>query len=365
MTCSEVIQEANARIKIIRDNMKTGHDVTVSLPTLESLVESRSDCITWSSLRLSDQEVASFRKYNYAPDRSKDLPPDKCSSLDIDTSNMPNNNHQSDLQWCYAYTAADLLSFHEKKKLSSYDMAAQYVNSNGANALAEKSFKKQKISAPYSNLDHTEVGGNPYLVFEAVFQSKKGVCSESNIAPTDNDWKRFGKSLKIFAQKYPECYAHDFTQDISNLGHNIQRALDNLPVGKKIEAYFDMTCSGRHQLTKKYFPLSVGKPNHHGSSMLNLLDKLLERGEPASIGYSANLLVAGVNYKGRGADHGSTIIGRRFNKKSGQCEYLIKNSWGTDLCQAGGSIECVNGNFWVPRTALGNNIEFVQWLEAK
>ncbi|MBC7714327.1 MAG: hypothetical protein H7177_13365, partial [Rhizobacter sp.] len=74
------------------------------------------------------------------------------------------------------------------------------------------------------------------------------------------------------------------------------------------------------------------------------------------------LLSSGVNFHGK-PDHESTLIGRKFNPESGQCEYLIKNSWGGGDCQQTSSIKCEDGNFWVPRTALKNNIDSATWLK--
>lgn len=89
----------------------------------------------------------------------------------------------------------------------------------------------------------------------------------------------------------------------------------------------------------------------------------IEEGLPISIGYHSALLYDGENKVGS-IDHASTVIGRKFNAESGNCEYLIKNSWGTrEDCQETATIRCENGNYWVSRTSLKKNIGSATWIE--
>ncbi len=61
--------------------------------------------------------------------------------------------------------------------------------------------------------------------------------------------------------------------------------------------------------------------------------------------------------------HASSIIGRRSNR--GQCQYLIKNSWGSSCSGYDPRTECEGGKLWVDARALINNVIFVQGLSTK
>jgi hypothetical protein len=62
--------------------------------------------------------------------------------------------------------------------------------------------------------------------------------------------------------------------------------------------------------------------------------------------------------------HASTVIGRRLNPKTNQCEYLIKNSWGNE-CPKKSKIECIDGNLWVEKDVLKNSLSAVSFISTK
>ena len=51
---------------------------------------------------------------------------DFCATAEVSTVDMPKNNDQKNLAWCFAWSTADLISYYEKKAFSSYDIAVKY-----------------------------------------------------------------------------------------------------------------------------------------------------------------------------------------------------------------------------------------------
>ncbi len=141
--------------------------------------------------------------------------------------------------------------------------------------------------------------------------------------------------------------------------------LDKLSNDKKIAAFLDMKCKKRFQFKGKYdFYRSSTLAGDSQDDVINDLDELLLKNSPGVINYNSNLLTKGQNHSSSVSDHVSTVIARKYNKSLGRCEYLIKNSWGSD-CVDTPSLRCEKGNYWVSRTALRNNLTSVEWMKKK
>lgn len=93
------------------------------------------------------------------------------------------------------------------------------------------------------------------------------------------------------------------------------------------------------------------------------IDREIERGRPVGISYCSRVLTD-KRYKGSpiaevdaNCDmHASVLIGRKMNNV-GQCQYLIRNSWGTDAKYAWPT---ENGDIWIDEAALEANIRNYQ-----
>jgi len=85
-------------------------------------------------------------------------------------------------------------------------------------------------------------------------------------------------------------------------------------------------------------------------------EKLKPDGLPIAVGYCAKKVGSFLTNLGIIDDcgaHASVIIGRRTNPKTGQCQLLIRNSWGEDPSFAyKKSIESEGANFWVDEEVI-------------
>lgn len=366
MSCSEVQKESKERIQIIRDNTKKKFDITTSLPRLEELISIRSDCVSWEKLKLRDQEIAMFRKYLHAPDKSFDLGPEDCVDKKVDTSKMPDNRNQEGFEWCHSFVAADLISFYEGEKLSAYDFAVNHLMDQGVRTETLEDYKrnlksiKKAKKAQESDINFTQVGARSDEVIENAKKSTKGICFESEFNTNESNWEKFSSKLKKFAISRNTCFGGEDIFD--DLGQDILTIIEKLSPEKKISALLDLNCKKRHFISKELTPKVYNAFNNTPESLVSEMEKKLMNNEPVGFIYDAEMIFYGENYKIKKVNHISTIIGRRYNKEKGQCEFQIRNSWGIE-CPPSGSIICENGNYWVSRTTMRNNIFGVLTIE--
>ncbi len=93
---------------------------------------------------------------------------------------------------------------------------------------------------------------------------------------------------------------------------------------------------------------------------------------PVGISYCSALLQKGVEWK-KGLDsktepfrvpecgfHASIVVGKR--EKAGKCQFLIRNSWGTDCGAYAKNWECEKGQIWVEADALLENTRELQFV---
>ena len=119
-----------------------------------------------------------------------------------------------------------------------------------------------------------------------------------------------------------------------------------------------MNCRGRR--VSPNFPgkdqLRMALIFNSGNQMIN---RVLESGEPVYLDYHSSVLRDGLNLRQSGymsgrrrTPHSSLITGRRFNSATNKCEYLIKNSHGTSCLLYAEDLECSNGQIWLPEELL-------------
>lgn len=64
--------------------------------------------------------------------------------------------------------------------------------------------------------------------------------------------------------------------------------------------------------------------------------------------------------------HASVIIGRRFNSKTGSCEFLVRDSYGPNCSGVDGKPKyawpCESGNVWIPSDKLLRSASSVTWI---
>ncbi|MDO9182854.1 MAG: hypothetical protein Q7U04_10625, partial [Bacteriovorax sp.] len=135
---------------------------------------------------------------------------------------------------------------------------------------------------------------------------------------------------------------------------------------------YDLKCNKKNYPTFKIDPVQQNIPQHSSDDIVKNIDNLLNKDEVIGLSYNYEEVDDKDSRKG---GHASLIVGRRLNKESGDCEYLVRNSWGKDcpqhegegvtchkICDAYGN-KCRNsGHFWVNQRKLKNAMTGITYL---
>ncbi len=281
--------------------------------------------------------------------------PEDCSPVNL-KDKFPAVRNQDSVGWCYAFATADMIGFKTGYPVSAIDIAVNY---------SPQRISHEKRSLLKGELHENIEGGSSKEALDTI--TAKGICKESdspseyfgenkNIAdfiksvenPFENIYSQ--SSFLYAAKKEPLCLAKDSPslKEISKvLAHsqpgNIMYNLNNQRCTKK-RVSLDKE---EYRFTEFRGPLS---------QIIKSIDDQLGKKMPTIISYNPHFLK---NSRSDGS-HASIAIGRRFNQDTLKCEYLIRNSWGTDCKQYAKPYSnpenCNEGNIWVAQEILYRNI---------
>jgi hypothetical protein len=95
------------------------------------------------------------------------------------------------------------------------------------------------------------------------------------------------------------------------------------------------------------------------------LSALLDRGRPVGIGYNYCGLLKDV--RKTSCPHASVVVGRNYNKATGKCQLLVRNSHGASCKQYEDmDVQCTKetpGYFWVDEDKLDEQVSDFNWIE--
>lgn len=268
-----------------------------------------------------------------------------CTAINVSQELGPVRNQDS-IGWCYAFAAADVLSYKLKKKISAADIAVNYNNNLFTTPAKYVGYKAGSFE-----------GGFPSGALEGALE--KGLCLEKDLPSEDNIHGEFQDLItvidrvgrdEITSSSAPNCervyqYSkHVFpnvnTKDLENILRTSTRA-------NFIDRMADHTCKERIKSD-----LKVSSPwNFTEGSLGDEIDEQLKNKNPVILSYDATGLTDRRDYSEKGM-HASVLVGRRFNEQTGQCEYLLRNSWGRSCGFYDRSYQCKEGNLWIPKADI-------------
>lgn len=281
--------------------------------------------------------------------------PEDCGTVNL-KDRFPPVRNQDSIGWCYAFSSADMLGFKTGYPVSAIDIAVNYTSQ-------KKPHSQRSISEGELHKDIQE--GYFSEAFDII--TTKGICKESD-SPSEyfgenKDIADFIKSAEnpfnnIYTQnsflhavkKKPLCSAKEAPslKEISkvisySLPSNIMYNLNNSRCDNK-----------RIKVNKDDYKLTTLSGQR--SKIVQSLDEQLNKKQPSLISYNSGFL----KNNRAPALHVSLVIGRRFNQNNLKCEYLIRNSWGTDCKKYAKPYSnpenCDQGNIWVAQEVMYQNI---------
>lgn len=299
--------------------------------------------------------------------------PQSCYPVDYSQYVGPIRN-QGETAWCFAYTAADLISQRVGGFVSAVDLATQFYLADErelaavthpavreflasypsfaadlqwarAIAVANKPFRR------FPGVSHAEGG---FEDLAAIVANARGLCAEANL-PSNN-----GYSLQALKRLRHYVYTNLANQRM-NRSEAVARA------NREWMQSVDRVCK-RVESPVPFIPVSVflapgveefrtyqrqGRlyPQDAGRRLLGLVNYALNNGRIAAIGYDADLISDFGNDDELQA-HASSIVGR--NMINGQCHYLLRNSWGAscDYYRPEFRDRCRAGHLWISEAEL-------------
>lgn len=277
--------------------------------------------------------------------------------------NLPPVRDQATAPCCFAYTAADLVSFKLGRTVSALDVA---IADNLAN----------RGSASYS-AGELCIGGS---IKSAVNSSQaRGFCSEQDLPSTDYGLEQKYKDIQdsftrlIEFQKKFDSHPSELVNcnEIEGIvGHFFpnQNLKDLLAVVQASNA--KTILANLNERTCRERIRSKGKLNvtemTEGQGFFQKIHEQIGKRNIVGIEYHVAGLLneEGIARLQGGDSHASSIIGRRFH--DGQCQLLLRNSWGSDCSMYRADLQenCSGGNVWIPSDDLDKSALIKgSWIE--
>jgi hypothetical protein len=315
-----------------------------------------------SKLKMNPQEIDSYiSKYRTQGLASARAEEKKCQpAIDLRNQALGEVRDQDSIGWCYAFAGADLLTYKLGKKVSAVDVAMNYNDGWFKNTLkrvgwGEQDFQGATPQGMGTAIDNTKAKGGACL--EANLRSEDNGYSTimSNLTEIDNLKKKSGtlNSMtcpSVVQRVFPTIQAKEFLE----ISENASRAT-------LISMLSDKACKPR--LSLKGVEVEYTSPSFLGDTteVLNQIDRQLSRKNILALAYNAQFLYDRNSKKNGG--HASTIVGRRFNKSNGECEYLVRNSWGRGCSSYDPYYTCEAGNIWIPKSVVSKGVINVSFIK--
>lgn len=335
--------------------------------------------------------------------------PEACTTIDFRDRVGPIKN-QLDTPWCFAFSAADLASFASGENISPYPIALGYHGQvhKRTNDCGETFSDGGYMGDAF---DLSNIGG---FCTEDQVQSIDRYLSKNKSAirelyKVQENLVRFREIMLRDCQDFPGSVSYALAQDSANKNsHLFSGILTNMFPTTNIydivdvlvhPSLFDFPQEALTILANKDCKIKV--PYKSKSQFISdkdkgkigqTLDKILENQEIASLGIILNPFFSKENYikyaqtfntheyfqqklceanslkDNELLAHAVTLVGRTYNQQTKTCEYIIKNSWGTD-CNEKSSIipklKCKDGYLFLTKNEIAQMIKSITVLEKK
>lgn len=299
----------------------------------------------------------------------------ECTSLDLRTSQLHQIRDQKKLSWCYAFTAADMLSYAYdlSEPISAADVAIHYNASDlGLFSRWLRDTFGQKPSQDNQDdfmMPH-QTGFNKVALDRAI---RDGHCPE-RVFPSETwvkmtnvhgRWLESKTDLKtamIDIYSLLKNQAHLTASNIPYYFHfkNVEsaEAFYVLLKGETTSSFYsklrNQVCRDDRISFSESYKVQMSIKDGAAFATLN---RQLNKGRLVGIDYDARVLSDSRNQSIRISElHTSAIVARRWSARDQQCQYLIHDSHGDQCTRYDASYECLGGQVWIDESKIYNNL---------
>ncbi len=314
-----------------------------------------------SLLKVNPQEINSYySKYRNQGLASARAEEKKCQPVvDLRNEALGEVRDQDSVGWCYAFAAADLLTYKLGKKISALDIALTNNNSWINNLFLKLGYGEQDMDG----------GWAPDAVKN--IKAAGGVCLEDKIKSQDNGYGSLFSALSTI-HNYKKTGSQDRSANCSQAVRTLFPGIDDKLFSEIAERSSQSSIVKMLQENACKKRINIDGINVRSTSayfesgrkeLFDVMDEQLgKRKNIVAISYNAELLYDR-HYNGKLGGHASTVVGRRYNSKNGECEYLIRNSYGRGCSGYDPYLTCEEGNVWIPKSILVKGIRNVNYVE--
>lgn len=306
---------------------------------------------------------------------------EKCSSVDLSEVFGPLRD-QRDIGWCYANVAADLITFKFKNVLNGARVSASYIailnneifqknpndevgdvlpalliaeyfgvctgsleeeffNTGPHKTLREKINNLVYLKDAYDKRKKNQEYLDVYLQRINQYAQSNSLINKISIEELEEILKN--SSRKTFPRKLADriCKTNliKLKMDLNGIDYN----------------YFMINGVFHYQLSKGF--AKAGKDN-----LIKKTNYYISNNKPVSVGYNTSIFdEKGYQSYQTSGGHVSLIVGQRWNDELNQCEFLLRNSWGTNCYsyqnpELKGKCDPKTGYLWLPSEILKRSI---------
>ena len=319
-----------------------------------------------------------------------------CTPIDLRNNHEPfqTTRHQGQTGWCFAYSAADLVTHYYQKnnpgldhRFSAIGMTVDYYYNDYFSSTFESLIRCGGVPRNLS--------GAHFGYMEAIFSRtlpSRGLCPETEVTG-DKDILSHVRAIESIEDlrkrahgnnEISESEGEDFVDEVMECAEcalALNSVFPNLDMNnlvqvlRKVEDQSFMTrltnlqCEGR-RINSGIPSRDQVRTSRNFRESSPEIDRVLDSSSPVLLGYHSTVINRGGqlrshDFAGRLDGHASLIIGRRFNEVTNKCEYLVRNSKGISCAGYHSSLDCSNGQFWLAEETMETAFMGALWINER
>lgn len=301
----------------------------------------------------------------------------ECKNIDL-REQFPEVQNQYSSPTCYAFTAAEWVSFHIGKRVSASYILSFY-----------NTLWFSWLMDPFTRADQRN-GGNPVSAINAL--SDIGFCPESIMRSDLNGLSlelafdhivKFASNIRQKKSSKPQQLLSVKNDDVLNKmfplssPETLLTIILNSSDGDVIAKLATNVCSG--SLLKTINPLEIADDlvvpykrafGWHEAPQERLISTVLNEvssGNPVMLGINMDILINGSPSTSHMPDHAVFAIGSRWDNEKHGCRILLRNSWGKRCDVYSNNIQCEpeTGYIWILASDLKRDLYRINYLKNK
>ncbi len=284
-----------------------------------------------------------------------------CVPLDLRNDFELKMRNQGDISWCYAHAAADYLQFIHRipVQISAADIAIKYNLRRWprfrkwlmGDAVPETGFIRDAI------LDIDSIGYCPEEYFPSETWTKRFLIGEFAGKKIEVPIKNALKDFMTLVEQVREGFflapkEIPFVFEFKGISEDqFMEVLFRQETGDSLQELRSLACgSHRVPFSKNIKFLSR---EWRGRNSFHHINESLDSRMPVTVDFFYGLLENVDYYEYSVSElHTALLMGRRFHATNGECQYLIKDSYGSDCSQYDPRHECEGGYLWINESDL-------------